>query len=82
MVRPKSLNYQMAQRAAKQEKSGKKCAGRPPEPPQAGPKASDQINLTDEESRIMPMIATLQAQPATPTQAHSRQASGCDGRKS
>ncbi|MFN2410438.1 MAG: transposase, partial [Halomonas sp.] len=28
---------------------------RPPKPPTAGPKAKDQINLTDEESRIMPV---------------------------
>ena len=30
-------------------------AGPEPEPPQAGPKDSDQVNLTDEESRIMPV---------------------------
>jgi len=38
-----------AQRAA-----GKKPRGREPKPPEPGPNASDQVNLTDEESRIMP----------------------------
>ncbi|MGH8857745.1 MAG: IS1182 family transposase [Polaromonas sp.] len=45
----------MARRTAKQEQSGKKPGGKPPEPPPSGPKATDQINLTDEESRIMPV---------------------------
>lgn len=34
---------------------GKKLRGPGPTPPSAGPRASDQINLTDEESRIMPV---------------------------
>jgi transposase len=38
-----------AQRAA-----GQKPRGKEPNAPQTGPKAKDQINLTDEESRIMP----------------------------
>ena len=37
-----------------QRDSGKKPRGKDPEPPQAGPKDKDQVNLTDEESRIMP----------------------------
>lgn len=45
----------MAERAAKQDKTGKKPGGRPPEPPAPGARQSDQINLTDEESRIMPV---------------------------
>ncbi len=32
-----------------------KARGRDPQPPEAGPKDSDQVNLTDEESRIMPV---------------------------
>jgi hypothetical protein len=32
-----------------------KPGGKPPKPPVAGPKAQDQLNLTDEESRIMPV---------------------------
>lgn len=38
-----------------QRDAGKKPRGKDPEPPQAGPKDSDQVNLTDEESRIMPL---------------------------
>jgi transposase len=45
----------MARRAAKQEATGKKLGGKPPKAPVAGPRDSDQINLTDEESRIMPV---------------------------
>ncbi|MDD3352351.1 IS1182 family transposase [Zoogloea sp.] len=43
----------MAQRQAKQATTGKKPGGKPPKPPQAGPRADDQINLTDDDSRIM-----------------------------
>jgi transposase len=45
----------MARRAAKEKDSGRKAGGKPPKAPEAGPKDSDQINLTDEESRIMPV---------------------------
>ena len=45
----------MAARAAKAAATGRKPSGRPPEPPTAGPGAADQVNLTDVESRIMPM---------------------------
>jgi len=45
----------MAARAAKTKATGKKPGGKPPEPPSEGPRPSDQINLTDEESRIMPV---------------------------
>ena len=45
----------MAARANKQERTGKKPAGKPPKAPQPGARASDQINLTDEESRVMPV---------------------------
>ena len=44
----------MAKREA-QKKAGKKPRGPGPKPPLSGPKAKDQINLTDEESRIMPV---------------------------
>jgi transposase len=37
-----------------QRQAGKKPRGKEPKPPEAGPKDKDQINLTDEESRIMP----------------------------
>lgn len=41
------------QRAAKVRDSGKPVRGKPPAPPVAGALDSDQINLTDEQSRIM-----------------------------
>src|SRR5271154_3587161 len=47
-----------AKLAARDEKtatSGKKPGGRTPAPPLEGPQPKDQINLTDEESRIMPV---------------------------
>jgi transposase len=43
----------LAKREARTAETGKKPTGKPPQPPQAGPKSEDQINLTDEESRIM-----------------------------
>lgn len=42
------------QRDAREQATGKKPGGRPLKTPQAGPKASDQFNFTDPESRIMP----------------------------
>jgi transposase len=45
----------LAAREAKTEATGKKPGGKPPQPPAPGPLPSDQINLTDEESRIMPV---------------------------
>ena len=35
--------------------AGKKPRGKDPEPPEAGPRDGDQVNLTDEQSRIMPV---------------------------
>ncbi len=45
----------LAERAAKIEATGKKPGGRRPEPPQEGPRPREQVNLTDEDSRIMPV---------------------------
>jgi transposase len=45
----------LAAREAKAAATGKKPGGRPPQPPVEGPLPTDQINLTDEESRIMPV---------------------------
>src|SRR6516164_5518857 len=45
----------MAAREAKARAHGKKPGGKPPAPPVAGPGPSDQINLTDADSRIMPV---------------------------
>ena len=45
----------IAAREAQAKASGKKPGGKPPAPPVAGPRPGDQINLTDAESRIMPV---------------------------
>ena len=45
----------LAAREAKTAATGKKPGGKPPQPPTQGPLPSDQINLTDEKSRIMPV---------------------------
>src|SRR5712675_518904 len=42
-------------REAKAKATGKKPGGKPPQPPAEGALPTDQINLTDEESRIMPV---------------------------
>jgi transposase len=43
-----------AKREAHEKKTGKKPGGKGPKPPTPGPSPKDQVNLTDEESRIMP----------------------------
>jgi len=45
----------MSARDARAEQTGRKPRGRVPEPPVEGPLPTDQVNLTDEESRIMPV---------------------------
>ena len=45
----------LAARAAKTATTGKKPGGQPPAPPVEGPLPTDQVNLTDEDSRIMPV---------------------------
>lgn len=45
----------LAARDAKAAKTGRKPRGKPPQPPVEGPEPTDQINLTDEASRIMPV---------------------------
>ena len=45
----------LAVRDAKTKATGKKPGGKRPVPPAEGPLPTDQINLTDEDSRIMPM---------------------------
>jgi transposase len=44
----------MAAREARTAATGEKPRGRPPAPPAEGPLPTDQVNLTDAESRIMP----------------------------
>lgn len=50
-----AYEQKLADRAKKAEDTGKKPRGKEPKPPQAGPAKKDQVNLTDEESRIMPV---------------------------
>jgi transposase len=45
----------MAAREAQIAATGKRPGGKPPQPPVEGPLPKDQVNLTDEESRIMPV---------------------------
>lgn len=45
----------MAARQAKEAATGKKARGKEPTPPTVVPRPTDQVNHTDEESRIMPV---------------------------
>ena len=49
-----AYDQKMAERTVKEQENGKKSRGREPKPPEPCPKKSDQVNLTDEDSRIMP----------------------------
>ena len=58
-VEPRDAEAQQAyqdkvNRREAQRQAGQKPRGAEPKAPETGPRASDQINLTDEESRIMP----------------------------
>ena len=48
------FDAKQAKREAHEKETGKKPRGKAPNPPVPGPQAKDQVNLTDEESRIMP----------------------------
>jgi transposase len=48
------FDAKMKAREEKTTRTGKKPGGKPPAPPSAGVRPSDQINLTDADSRIMP----------------------------
>jgi hypothetical protein len=45
----------LADRKAKEQETGKKPRGKQPKPPEPGPRDKDQVSLTDDESRIMPV---------------------------
>jgi transposase len=47
------FDQKISKRDTKEKETGKKPRGKPPTPPEPGAKDSDQINLTDEESRVM-----------------------------
>ncbi len=44
----------LRERVAKEKARGRKLGGKKPQAPEAEPKAKDQVNFTDSESRIMP----------------------------
>lgn len=61
------------ERRQAQRDAGNKPRGKDPEPPREGPRDSDQVNLTDEDSRIMPVSGggfeqSYNAQAAVDTQ--------------
>lgn len=47
------FDAKLKKRQDKAAKTGRKPGGKPPTPPSASPREEDQINLTDDESRIM-----------------------------
>jgi transposase len=49
-----AYEQKMAERQAREKSGGRKPGGSPPAAPQPGPRAKDQVNLTDADSRIMP----------------------------
>jgi len=49
-----AYEQKMAERKAKEATTGRKPGGTPPAAPTAGPEPTDQVNLTDADSRIMP----------------------------
>ena len=61
-------------RQKQEEETGKKARGRTPRPPQEGPQEKDQVNFTDEESRIMPssagFVQAYNAQATVDTATH------------
>ncbi len=64
----------LARRRAKEAATGKKAGGREPKEPESGPRAKDQVSLTDEESRIMPssegFVQGYNAQAAVDVDSH------------
>jgi transposase len=50
----KDYDTKLKERALKEKANGRKLGGKKPVAPDEKPKPSDQVNLTDEESRIMP----------------------------
>lgn len=49
-----AYDQKMAERGAREREAGKRCGGRKPKRPSRAMNPNAQINLTDEESRIMP----------------------------
>jgi len=64
-----------AKREVREKETGKKPRGKAPAPPTPGPRTKDQVNLTDEESRIMPTAGggfeqTYNAQAGVDVETH------------
>jgi len=53
--RMREYEEKIEERRRKEERTGKKASGRTPKEPKPGPEDKDQVNLTDEESRFMPV---------------------------
>lgn len=64
----------LKRRQEKEKKTGKKARGRAPKATEAGPRDKDQVNFTDEESRIMPssegFVQGYNAQAAVDIDSH------------
>ena len=64
----------LARRRKQEKETGKKTGGRPPQAPTPGPRKQDQVNFTDEESRIMPstegFVQGYNAQAAVDVDSH------------
>ncbi len=64
----------LAEREARRERTGRKPGGKPPKAPEPGPRAKDQVSLTDAESRIMPTAGGFEqaynAQANVDTETH------------
>jgi len=67
-------DYEEKRRKYEEKAKQKKRRGKAPKPPQSGPQDKDQVNLTDEESRIMPsadgFVQAYNAQAAVDTDTH------------
>ncbi|MEO7129157.1 MAG: IS1182 family transposase, partial [Rhodoferax sp.] len=85
LAQRQEFQAKQAQRKAQRDAGTRPC-GKDPEPPKEGPQDGDQVNLTDDESRIMPVSGggfeqSYNAQAAVDTQtmlvvvAHVTQAS-------
>lgn len=64
----------LEQREAKEAATRKQARGRSPQPPVAGPRDKDQVNFTDEASRIIPssegFVQAYNAQAAVDIDSH------------
>lgn len=64
----------LSEREARRERTGRKPGGKPPKAPEPGPRAKDQVSLTDAQSRIMPTAGGFEqaynAQANVDTETH------------